>query len=527
MAAFPNIVSQVAAGLNNNKNNNQGSGNRECTYKSFMSCNRKEFHGTEGAVGLLTWLESMESMLHISKCTEGKKVEFAACLLQGRALTWWNTQVQTRGQEVANGLTWEDFKRMMKEEYCPRSEIQKLETELRNHEMRGNDIDSYTVRFHELAKMVPHLVTPEENRVDRYIWGLSPVIRGDVTSGNPKTLQEAVSSATKLTNNATRSGMFVKDKASGKRKMEEPTRRQSGGRMGKALKISENYEIQTHQQRRRKELIKGVRSAINNMPDDVLSVKNATKEVTMPKIAGAQEGGHRPNTNHARPANQGNQGGPARGQVFEIGAEEARQNPDVVTVDRSFVSLDFRPKINLRPQKLKEVYIIEYANGQECKAKDIIMDCTLNLTSRDFHIDLIPIQLGSFDIIVGMDWLSKNRAEISCFEKIVRILLPEGGILEVHGEKPRRVIKIMTCLKMREYLRKECIAFLAHVMDKKAEEKRVQDILIIRDFPEVSPNELPGIPPPRQVEFHIELIPGAAPVAKAPYLLAPSEMKEL
>ncbi|XP_024984013.1 uncharacterized protein LOC112519928 [Cynara cardunculus var. scolymus] len=245
MAALPNIVSQVAAGLNNNQNNNQGSGNRECTYKPFRSCNLKEFHGTEGAVGLLTWLESMKSVLHISECTEGKKVEFAACLLQGRASTWWNTQVQTRGREAANGLTWEDFKRMMKEEYCPRSEIPKLEAELWNHEMRGNDIDSYTARFHELAKMVPHLVMPEVNRVDRYIWGLSPVIRGDVTSANPKTLQEAVSPATKLTNNATRSGMFVKDKASGKRKMEEPTRRQSGGRMGKALKISGNYGIQT------------------------------------------------------------------------------------------------------------------------------------------------------------------------------------------------------------------------------------------------------------------------------------------
>ena len=76
------------------------------------------------------------------------------------------------------------------------------------------------------------------------------------------------------------------------------------------------------------------------------------------------------------------------------------------------MSLDFRPKINLRPQKLKEIYVIEYANGQKCRAKDVIMDCTLNLTGRDFRIDLIPIQLGSFDIIVGMDWLSKNQAEI-------------------------------------------------------------------------------------------------------------------
>ena len=91
LASLPNIVSQVAAGLNANRENNPGADavrNRECTYKSLRSCNPKEFHGIEGAVGLLTWIESIESVLHISKCTEGNKVEYAACLLQGRALTW-------------------------------------------------------------------------------------------------------------------------------------------------------------------------------------------------------------------------------------------------------------------------------------------------------------------------------------------------------------------------------------------------------------------------------------------------------
>ncbi|KAJ9544995.1 hypothetical protein OSB04_024702 [Centaurea solstitialis] len=109
LASLPNIVSQVAAGLNTNQGADIAR-NRECTYKSFRSCNPKEFHGTEGAVGLLTWIEGMESVLHISKCTERNKVEYAACLLQGRALTWWNTQVQTRGREATGQISWEDFK---------------------------------------------------------------------------------------------------------------------------------------------------------------------------------------------------------------------------------------------------------------------------------------------------------------------------------------------------------------------------------------------------------------------------------
>ncbi|KAJ9557142.1 hypothetical protein OSB04_011756 [Centaurea solstitialis] len=248
LASLPNIVSQVGAGLNANRENNPGADavrNRECTYKSFRSCNPKEFHGIEGAVGLLTWIESMESVLHISKCTEGNKVEYAAYLLQGRALTWWNTQVQTRGREATGQISWEEFKKMLKEEFCPRSEIQKLEAELWHHEMKGSDISTYTTQFHELAKLVPHLVTPEQNRVDRYVWGLSLVIRGNVTAADPKTPQEAVNLATRLTNNVIRSGTFTNDSAKRKRKMEEPVKGKFGQRVNKDRKVARNFGIQT------------------------------------------------------------------------------------------------------------------------------------------------------------------------------------------------------------------------------------------------------------------------------------------
>ena len=472
IAALPNIVSQVAAGLNANQENNPGSGatrNRECTYKAFRTCNPKEFHGTEGAVGLLTWIEGMESVLHISKCAEVNKVEFAACLLQGRALTWWNTQVQNRGRETANRLTWEEFKRMLKEEYCPRSEIQKLEAELWNHEMVGSGIDSYTTRFHELAKLVPHLVTPEENRIDRYIWGLAPEIRGNVTSANPTTLQDAVNLATRLTNNAIRSGMFASDKAKGKRKMEEPAKKQSGERTGKNQKVIRNFGVQTQTVEKGKGVYPKCDKCNNHHGGRCIICLKCNKGGHFAKDCRTR--GRRtchecgspdhfrntcprlnrgPNANQARPANQESQRGKARGRVFEIGVDEARHNPNVVTgtfllnnhyasvlfdsgADRSFVSLKFRPKISLKSQKLKEDYVVEFANGQDVRASDVITECTLNLAKNNFSIDLIPIEIGSFDIIVGMDWLSKNRAKICCSEKIIRILLSEGETLMVHG----------------------------------------------------------------------------------------------
>ncbi|GKE20880.1 reverse transcriptase domain-containing protein, partial [Tanacetum coccineum] len=108
----------------------------------------KEFFGTEGAVGLLTWFESIESVLHITKCLAESQVKFAFSMLQGRALTWWNTLFQTQGRATAIAQPWEDFKKLLMEEYYPDDEIQKLESEFWNHKMVGTDIDGYTARFH-------------------------------------------------------------------------------------------------------------------------------------------------------------------------------------------------------------------------------------------------------------------------------------------------------------------------------------------------------------------------------------------
>ncbi|GKE08302.1 putative reverse transcriptase domain-containing protein [Tanacetum coccineum] len=143
------------------------------------------------------------------------------------------------------------------------------------------------------------------------------------------------------------------------------------------------------------------------------------------------------------------------------------------------------------------------------------------------------VELGSFDVIISIDWLSKYHAVIDCAEKIVRI--PWGNeTLLIHGDGSNQGNKtrlnIISCIKTQKYLLKGHHVFLAHVTTKetkdKSGEKRLEDVPIIRDFPEVFPEELSGLPPTRQVEFQIDLMPGAAPVARAPYRLAPFEMKE-
>ncbi|XP_021979133.1 uncharacterized protein LOC110875243 [Helianthus annuus] len=157
--------------------------------------------------------------------------------------------------------------------------------------------------------------------------------------------------------------------------------------------------------------------------------------------------------------------------------------------DFSFIYLEFKDMLGLKSTKLDISFTIELANGKLIESDKIVKGCSLELGGRKFKMDLIPVQLGSFDIVIGMDWLSINQAKVC--------------------------------------LRKGCIAFLAHIVDKKAKELKLEEIPVVKEFPEVFPEDLPGIPPQRKVEFRIDLIPDAEPTAKSPYRLALSEMQEL
>ncbi|GKF69084.1 hypothetical protein Tco_0202141 [Tanacetum coccineum] len=148
----------------------------------------------------------------------------------------------------------------------------------------------------------------------------------------------------------------------------------------------------------------------------------------------------------------------------------------------------------------------------------------------------MPVELGSFDAIIGMDWLAKTKyqAVIVCAEKIVRIPWKNKTLI-IHGDESNQGnvtrLNIISYTKMQKYMEKGFPIFLAHVTAKevedKSEKKRLENVPIVQDFPRVFPEDLPGLPPTRQVEFQIDLVPGAAPVARAPYRLSPSKMKEL
>lgn len=195
--------------------------------------------------------------------------------------------------------------------------------------------------------------------------------------------------------------------------------------------------------------------------------------------------------------------------------------------DKSFISNEFSKHQEVVPIELESSSPIELKNGKKINATHVLYGCKLGLLGHILDIDLMPITLGSFDVIVNKDWLSKNQAEIICSEKITRIPLRGEESLSAQGERTDDVVSIISFMKAQKCLRKGHLVILAHVSETLPERKKLEDILFVCDFPEINPEDLHGLPPHHQVEFQIELTPEAAPLSRATYRLAPVELQEL
>ncbi|GJY73333.1 putative reverse transcriptase domain-containing protein [Tanacetum coccineum] len=453
---------------------------RPCFYADFMKCQPLNFKGTEGVVGLTRWIEKMESVFHISGCAIENQVKFATCTLLGAALTWWNGQIRTLGPE-AYSMTWE---------------------------VKGNDVPTYTERFQELTLVCTKFVANETEKVDKYISGLLDNIYGNVKSARPKTLDETIELANNLMNQKLRT--YAERQSDNKRKADDLSRNNHGHQQQpfKRQNVAKVYNMGTGEKKPYEgSLPKCTKCHFHyNGPctqkchkcNKVGYFAHDCRSSGNTNVANNQKGnGTNPKGNVGNAENKGNASRDPDSNVvtstFLLNNRYAYILFDT-GVDRSFISTAFSSLINIAPNPLENSYEVELADGKIVMVDTIMRGCTLNFLNYPFNIDLMPVELGSFDVIIGMDWLRRCHAVIVCDEKLVRV--PYGNeTLIFHGNESNdgreSRLTIISCSKAQEYMAKGCL------------------------------------PPARPVEFQIDLIPGAAPVARAPYRLAPSEMKEL
>ncbi|GJU47339.1 putative reverse transcriptase domain-containing protein [Tanacetum coccineum] len=384
-----------------------------------------------------------------------------------------NGIIQARGREAAIGMSWTDFKALLVEEFSPSNKMEKLENEfLRILKMVGASHAAYMIALwyidEGLSKSNEKRKAVEETSKFGGLWRIKRRQKWE-----------------------RRPGHFAKD-------CRAPFKRATPVNV-----VRMEFEPGTCYECGSREHFQNTCPKLNRTPGQVgnrltikgnLNIRNKGKRATR------------------------------RAFNVNVNAVEALQDPKVVTgtlslndhfatvlfdygADFSFISTEFTPLLNVKPSIVNHGYVIEVADGKKVEVDRIIRDCKLELGNSLFIINLIPLGQGSFDVIVEMDWLSQNKVVIVCHEKVVEIPLEGSGILRVQGERTLRAAKSL--------------------MNAKVDEPKLSNISIVRDFVDVFLEDLSGLPPQRQVEFRIDLVPGATLVAKSPYPLAPSEMQEL
>src|SRR5919199_1604262 len=193
-----------------NRNNNGVTPVPRGSHKEFMDGKPLTFEGTEGPIGLIRWYEKAEAVFAVKNCVNQDRVKFAASTFLGDALSWWNTHVTTVGRDVANAMPWEEFKQMLVEQYCPRSEIREMEIEFWSLKVKGNDPNAFITRFRELSKMCPSMVTPEYKGVELFISGLPEEMQDVVTGAGKGTVSEVIELSQDLMKQRLRRGVKPK-----------------------------------------------------------------------------------------------------------------------------------------------------------------------------------------------------------------------------------------------------------------------------------------------------------------------------
>ena len=165
--------------------------------------------------------------------------------------------------------------------------------------------------------------------------------------------------------------------------------------------------------------------------------------------------------------------------------------------------------------------------GHSVRVNRVYKNCPLVVHDKEFLVDLIAFPFHEFNLILGIDWLSKHRAIVDCDKKTIVLESSDLSKVTVHGIQSGSVSNIIYTMQARRFLRKGCEAFLVLVLDSKRGQINLEDFPVIKEFPDVFPEELPGLPPEKEVDMSIEVLPGMTPISRAPYHMAPTKLKEL
>ena len=541
---------------------------KEVTYTDFSACKPPTYSGEQDPFKCHRWIQDVEGAFATSKVPEDRWVNFVINLLRDRAKSWWNWTLSSKTPEIARSMTWKQFKELLFQNFAPEAELNKIRRDFLGTHQTTESVHDFSMTFLDRAHFLPEYANDERLLMKHYVDMLRKDIRQFISARDWKNMDQLMNAALEREQETKKEEEIPPkrkmEQASSSRKKVKPNEAypSTGGRSFPLCANCKRYHPGECRAGSRTCYSCGEPGHIskdcpkpaqvcrkcydpNHTTESCPNVRPPPPRQQEPRRNTDRRGApstSRPSGAPGFPTTQRPHRPPAR--VHQMTVDEAKETYDVVTgtffvnllparvlfdsgADRSFVSERFSRRFSVPISQLKPPLDVEVANNKVIRVVDVFQNCEIEIDNEKYPIDLIPIPMGELDVVIGMDWLGTNEAIILCHHKLVRLRTPSGGETVIYGEHKKANLAICTYARTKKYLARGCQAYLAHVVDIQKPVPDLNKIPVVQEFPDVFPEELPGLPPDRQVEFRIDLIPGSTPIAKTPYRLAPSEMQEL
>ncbi|KAL0562094.1 hypothetical protein IC582_002544 [Cucumis melo] len=451
------------------------------------------------------WLSSLETIFRYMKCPEDQKVQCAVFMLTDRGTAWWETTERMLGGDVSQ-ITWQQFKESFYAKFFSASLRDAKRQEFLNLDQGDMTVEQYDAEFDMLSRFAPEMIATEAARADKFVRGLRLDIQGSTSGQKRKAEQQPVPVPQR---NFRPGGEF--------RSFQQKPFESGEAARGKPL-------CTTCGKHHLGRCLFGTRTCFKCRQE------GHTADRCPLRVTGIAQ-------------NQG-AGAPHQGRVFATNRTEAEKAGTVVTgtlpvlghyalvlfdsgSSHSFISSAFVSHARLEVEPLHHVLSVSTPSGECMLSKEKVKACQIEIAGHVIEVTLIVLDMLDFDVILGMDWLAANHASIDCSRKEVTFNPPSLASFKFKGGGSKSLPQVISAIRASKLLSQGTWGILASVVDTREADVSLSSEPVVRDYPDVFPEELPGLPPHREVEFAIELEPGTVPISRAPYRMAPAELKEL
>ncbi|XP_072962655.1 uncharacterized protein [Typha angustifolia] len=508
------------------------------TLNKFMQLNPPIYSGGVDPLEASGWLSDIEKMLDTLGCNDQQKIAFAAFMLRGEAEQWWKaTERQIKSRIGDAVITWELFLDAFDQKHFPAWRKEKMEEEflhLRQGPMTVAEYESGrggSSRAPSASRSLPY--SQSQRRLPYHPY------RGSSSAGSSANRSDSRGSGglSQAVSQVSVTGPPSIGRGGGSTGGQTTWRSQcfGCGKFGHHLRDCPNPRLCF--ECGRPGHIRRDCPHVATAPISAAAASSRTAPLGVSATASRGRGVVGAGSSQPGRKSRG-------GRIFAMTEHDALASNDVATgtlnlfshtarvlfdlgATHSFISSSFACHADMLMEPLEDILLIATPVGETVVIDSAYKSCTVSFGDREFIVDLLPLELTDFDVILGMDWLAAYHANIDCYRKEIVMNLADGAKYRIKGNKSSNPMRIISAFEACRLLKKGCISVLASLSGDTDKQIKLEDVRVVRDFPDVFPDDLPGLPPDKEVNFSIDLAPDTSPISKAPYRMAPIELKEL